>query len=62
MLLQQIALSFSFHRTSNALSTEFKYSYCPFGVLLLLLDRVSLCSLAWPQTHNPPTSASQMLG
>jgi hypothetical protein len=25
-------------------------------------DRVSLCSPRWPQTHNPPASASCMLG
>jgi hypothetical protein len=27
-----------------------------------LLDRVSLCSLGWPRTSDPPVSASQMLG
>jgi hypothetical protein len=30
-----------------------------FTKWLLVCDSTSLCNLGWPQTHNPPTSASQ---
>jgi hypothetical protein len=33
-----------------------------FFLFLFFWDRVSLCDPAWPQTHNPPVSASSVLG
>jgi hypothetical protein len=30
--------------------------------ICLFRDRVWLCRPGWPQTHNPPTSASRVLG
>jgi hypothetical protein len=33
----------------------------PF-VCMLVLRQVSLTSLGWPQTHNPPTSTSRVAG
>jgi hypothetical protein len=32
------------------------------GVLKIFWHRISLCNPGWPQTHDPPTSASGVLG
>jgi hypothetical protein len=36
-------------------------TYFPF-FFCLFRDMISLCSSGWPRTHNPPASASQVLG
>jgi hypothetical protein len=44
--------------------TLYQYWNCWHFFLMILSfwDRVSLCSLGWPRTQDPPASTSQMLG
>jgi hypothetical protein len=43
------------------LYTLIRYMICRYSLSLSLWDRVSLCSLGWPQTPNLIDSASQVL-
>jgi hypothetical protein len=46
--------------------TPFAYlihmKYSRYVYITFVWDRVSLCVLSWPWTHNPPASVSQVLG